>query len=442
MGKSRLLSAAVWAEGRLLPLLFLFLAAHTAWGLTQPLPEPGLAGARTPLESTLELLRQLAQPDERTPGATPFLLLLALLHGFVRPALLVGFNLACAGLIAFRSHLRYRPTSLREVGIPLAGTFCMAALPLSLYLPDWLTARPSFPAAGAQILLFAGIGLTLAGQLLALYAIAHLRRNFAIFVEVREVVLSGPYGWVLHPLYTAEIAMAAGAVLMFPSAVGAAAVGVLIYLQQLRAEMEETALADASEAYARRLETSRRFLPPWTGDSPAPPSTRPARPLLRAGLSALALAVLAANAFAMLRGYEGAPDRASEPVRSYVYDAFMLYHLFTGYTKQNRQAQVFGHRDETGWTPIDVDHLLPFRPGHATLRLRTWHHEHLEDPTPARSFLAAKLRERFNRAHPSEPVDAVAFGVFSWPASPEGYYTHRNDPRARFQPWFAERVRE
>ena len=429
----------MWAEGRLLPLLFLFLAVHTAWGLVQPLPEPTPSGAQTPLASALDLLRQLWSPDERSQGATTSLLVLALVHGFVRPALLVSFNLACAGLIAFRSHLRYRPGSLREVVIPLCGTFCMALLPLSLFLPDWLSARPSLPAGGTQILLFGGVGLTLAGQLFALYAIAHLRRNFAIFVEVREVVLSGPYGWVLHPLYSAEIAMAAGAVLMFPSAVGAAAVGLLIYLQQLRAEMEETALARASEAYARRLETTNRFLPSWTGDSRESPPTR-ARPVQRLLLSALAIAVVAANAFAMLRGYEGAPDRASQPIRSYVYDSFMLYHLFTGFTKLNRQAQVFGHRPETGWTPIDVDDLLPFRPGHATLRLRTWHHEHTGDPTPARSFLAAKLRERFNRSHPSEPVGAVAFGVFSWPSSSEGYYAHREDPSARFQPWFAEPV--
>jgi len=439
--KAWLISACLWVESHLLPLFFLALAAHTAWGFVQPLAEP-MFGAETPLELTGELLRQLAHPGERAEGAPTSILVFALLHHFVRPALMVSFDLLCAFLIAFRTHLQYEPSSLREVLIPIGGTFCMALLPLSVYLPAWATAPFSYPAIGTQILLLGGIGLALAGQLTALWGIAHLRRNFAIFVEVREVVLTGPYRIVRHPLYTGEVAMAAGAVAMFPTVVGALAVAVLGVFQHLRARMEETALGRASPEYARRVETTGAFLPRWTGDSHPEGSSGGQLPGLRAALSALAVAVLLANVSTMLRGYDGVPDRASQPLRSYVYDAFMVYHLFTGFSPTNSEAEVFGHRPETGWVPIEMEGVLPFRRGQATLRLRAWHHEHLDDATDARRFLAAKIRQRYNRLHPEAPVAAVAFGLWRWPSSAEGYYARKTVRASRFQPWFAEPVPE
>ena len=71
------------------------------------------------------------------------------------------------------------------------------------------------------------------------------------------------------------------------------------------------------------------------------------------------MAVLLANVSTMLRGYDGVPDRASQPLRSYVYDAFMVYHLFTGYSPTNSEAEVFGHRPETGWAPIEMEGCCP-----------------------------------------------------------------------------------
>ena len=439
---AQLISLCLWVEAALVPLLFLSLAAHSAWELVQPLERPGLGGAETPLELTAELLRQLFQPSERSEGASPSVLVASLLHNFARPVLLITFDLLCAFLIAFRTRLQYRPRELREVLIPLCGTFCMALLPLSVHLPDWLSARPSLPAAGSQILLLVGIGLALAGQLLALYGIAHLRRNFAIFVEVRDVVLTGPYRHVRHPLYSGEIAMAAGAVLMFPSAVGVAAVAALVFFQQLRARMEEAALGRASAEYARRIAQTGAFLPRWTGDDAESLAPVPASRPLRAALGALAIGVVLANTWTMLRGYEGVPPRASQPLRTHVYDAFMVYHLFTGYSTTNSEAEVYGRRPGTDWTPIDVGELLPYRRGYVTLRLRTWRHEHLGDAEAARAFLAAKLREAYNRLHPEQPVEAVAFGLWHWPSSPAGFRAEREPRKARFEPWFAERAPE
>jgi protein-S-isoprenylcysteine O-methyltransferase Ste14 len=89
----------------------------------------------------------------------------------------------------------------------------------------------------------------------------YLKRNFSIFVEVREVVLEGPYRHVRHPMYVGEITMMLGVVLAGLSPYGVALLGCFIALQVSRARMEQQRLAEASPEYRAHLRRSGMFVP-------------------------------------------------------------------------------------------------------------------------------------------------------------------------------------
>jgi len=84
-----------------------------------------------------------------------------------------------------------------------------------------------------------------AGTLLILWSLAHLGRRFGIAPADRGLVVSGPYRFVRHPIYSGELllrlALSAGnpgAPLVF---------SVLLYLQVLRALREEQIIAGYAE---------------------------------------------------------------------------------------------------------------------------------------------------------------------------------------------------
>jgi protein-S-isoprenylcysteine O-methyltransferase Ste14 len=77
----------------------------------------------------------------------------------------------------------------------------------------WLNLQ-LWPAA--RFTFFAGIGLTLAGMLLCVWARLHLGRNWSRSVTIKqshELIVTGPYALVRHPIYTGLLTAMAGAVL-------------------------------------------------------------------------------------------------------------------------------------------------------------------------------------------------------------------------------------
>ncbi len=57
--------------------------------------------------------------------------------------------------------------------------------------------------------------LVIVGTSGAIYAAAWLGRSFSIFPQARRLVLSGPYRYLRHPLYLAEMTATADAMLQF-----------------------------------------------------------------------------------------------------------------------------------------------------------------------------------------------------------------------------------
>jgi len=251
---------ALTVEARVFPLAFAASAFAALWRILAPLPSPQL-GQDTLLGASGALIGLLMDPDAPSVGLTRPQMLSLLALGLGHPVLAFVFNAACAGLLVLRTRLRYVPSRPREVLLPTVATFLLLLVSIEQKLPAWLARPLALPPTWGLHLVGLAAALTMAGLALSLWSLLHLRRSFSVFVEVREIVATGPYRHVRHPLYLGEITLAAGLLLCRPTAFGVLLVATLVRLQLLRADMEEARLAEASPEYAARLATTGRLFP-------------------------------------------------------------------------------------------------------------------------------------------------------------------------------------
>jgi hypothetical protein len=152
------------------------------------------------------------------------------------------------------------PQNLKGILIPLATTFfnftysAVSWLPISLQIS-------LCPTALQLPLAIAGFVLIVLGPAVALWGILYLGRSFGVFVEVRKVVLGGPYRWVRHPMYLGWICMYAGLALGSFSAVYFILVTIHIFLLQYRARLEEAQLSEYSADYREYLKRAGFIFP-------------------------------------------------------------------------------------------------------------------------------------------------------------------------------------
>jgi protein-S-isoprenylcysteine O-methyltransferase Ste14 len=94
------------------------------------------------------------------------------------------------------------------------------------------------------------IVVMLGGLVAMVWALAALGTSISVIPQARAVVTDGPYRWVRHPLYTAELVTIVGLGLtnggFWPWGVVACQFG----LQYVRARREETLLAQVLDGYA------------------------------------------------------------------------------------------------------------------------------------------------------------------------------------------------
>ena len=83
--------------------------------------------------------------------------------------------------------------------------------------PNWRIGFLTAPIVTESLAVgVAGLALTVAGLLFAIWARAHLGRNWSSRVTIKqnhELIRSGPYRFVRHPIYTGVCAALAGSVL-------------------------------------------------------------------------------------------------------------------------------------------------------------------------------------------------------------------------------------
>lgn len=204
-------------------------------------------------------LRQAYRTVAAAPGTLPYgqeiYFTNVVRHG------LLGTLLAFVGLALLTSRPpRELPDKLGQVLVPLAASFYFVLYGAADAFPPLLRENV-FPARLQPAFALAGVGLSGLGYAVCLWALLHLRRSFALYVSVREIVTGGPYRYVRHPIYLGYFLDQAGLFLASGS-LGVLLLGTgFVLFQVQRARMEEAKLAESSAAYRHYVSRTGFLLP-------------------------------------------------------------------------------------------------------------------------------------------------------------------------------------
>lgn len=160
------------------------------------------------------------------------------------------FQLAIAILIVIRYRRVAATGGLYPRFVALLGSF------LFVLLIPFLSRHESSPTL--EIL---SILLLLSGSILSLMVLLHLGRSFSILPEARQLVVTGPYRFVRHPLYATEMICMLGLVVQFMlwPAVVVFLIQLLIQLERMR--IEEQLLNRIFPEYERYASNTARLIP-------------------------------------------------------------------------------------------------------------------------------------------------------------------------------------
>ena len=103
--------------------------------------------------------------------------------------------------------------------------------------------------------------LIVAGTIDAVWVLCWLGRSFSVMAEARQLVTSGPYRFVRHPLYLAELISTLGIFIAFASPWTSVVVLVQLAAQIRRMLNEEQVLGTAFPDYAAYAARTRRLIP-------------------------------------------------------------------------------------------------------------------------------------------------------------------------------------
>ena len=170
--------------------------------------------------------------------------------------------------------------------IQVAARLSMIAFILLATAAVLLRTRPSGKASGLEprisalvgsfmmygMVLFPGHHLSLSGEILstlltiigsigAVVALSQLGRSFSIMAESRQLVTTGPYRLVRHPLYLAEGIATVGVFMQFASVYTALLLAAHIAFQLRRLHNEELVLSTRFPEYADYSQTTARLIP-------------------------------------------------------------------------------------------------------------------------------------------------------------------------------------
>jgi protein-S-isoprenylcysteine O-methyltransferase Ste14 len=127
------------------------------------------------------------------------------------------------------------------------------------FLPLLMVAMP--PAHLPPAVEALAIVMILAGSLLSFWTITHLGRSFSIMPQARQLVTTGPYAVVRHPLYLCEEIAVIGAMLSCLSPTALLLAAVHWVFQTRRAAAEEQLLRETFPEYAAYAARVPRYWP-------------------------------------------------------------------------------------------------------------------------------------------------------------------------------------
>lgn len=166
-----------------------------------------------------------------------------------RYVFLFFFNILIAYFLYMtKSGTKVYPDRLSEVFVPILATFWFFSYSLVEMIPYEFN-PVILPAGLIALTVPAGILVNLAGHGLSIAGVLSLKQSFGIVTKVNEIITTGLYGMVRHPIYFGYLVMTIGFMLMTPRLIHVLVYIMAILLQVWRAKIEENKLAAASAEY-------------------------------------------------------------------------------------------------------------------------------------------------------------------------------------------------
>ena len=246
--RTKTITFLFWFEQRVYPLLFFFLGYRAVAAQFRPSSGAQSLGVTTLYEFNSQLLKMLWLPAETSSASETFEILAALQFTLIAPLLGSVFCVAAALYLLRRRAPVKKPDTLWQVLFPLSVQLLLLAPLAASSLPSAWTSRLELPEYALLPAALLGAIFTTIGGALSLSALFFLGRCFSISAIAVERIISGPYRWMNHPMYTGEVMMAVGWALFSPSLQALLVACILPVLQLARAHMEEQILDSALPA--------------------------------------------------------------------------------------------------------------------------------------------------------------------------------------------------
>ena len=194
------------------------------------------------LVTVVGLQQYMRQADPALPGAV------YILNGAMRVSV-IAYLVVIAATVVLRMRPARKARGIEPRISALIGTFLLTAV---VVFPR---RDLSVPAGLVSAL------LTIAGSVFAVVVLMQLRESFSIMAEARQLVTTGVYRLVRHPLYLAEEIAAIGVTMQFFSLWTALILAVQIGFQLRRMRNEEAILTEIFPEYLAYRDTTARILP-------------------------------------------------------------------------------------------------------------------------------------------------------------------------------------
>jgi protein-S-isoprenylcysteine O-methyltransferase Ste14 len=173
--------------------------------------------------------------------------------------------------VYFAGRVRHPPGSVqfqpREPGAPIVGVLLPVMVVISIAVYAFAPARMRWASLPLpQWIRWTGLGLACVAFGLLGWSQSVLGRNWSIRVQVlkeHELVVTGPYRWVRHPMYTAGL-LTNVSVLLFSAnwLVGGSWLAMHVWQFAARIPLEEDLMVrQFGDAYREYMRTTGRLLP-------------------------------------------------------------------------------------------------------------------------------------------------------------------------------------
>ncbi len=157
-------------------------------------------------------------------------------------------------LLSMQPLFRLRPIAKSEEVLPRIVALIAVSVPLMFMLLERAPPSVAFNLVAVVVSLLANV--------MAVVTASFLGRSLSVMPEARQLVRSGPYGIVRHPLYLCEMLGIAAVALQYRSLAAAGLLLLAIVLQVARARWEEGVLARAFADFAAYRSQTSFLIPP------------------------------------------------------------------------------------------------------------------------------------------------------------------------------------